>query len=414
MPAWSFSGLDTRPPVSEELPEAGRSGHPGALKVRVETATSTTVSSSPAALAEGTAMLEGEDLPCGHLPIDDWDENQPGASFKVVLLGTDTQGRFGNELFVAAVSLIAAARAALPVLLSRNAGDEKRQILQLPCLRSSRHLAQKVKDFCKGCNPGDIWKDRSNSCNRGRGCLQHLQSKKMVLDPSGGGFHQDLSEWRDPPLKWRPLLQKVFHTPMPKLQAPVALPDAADLVMYFRPFKRKQVFDVYNSDGRLSAPPFSFFAWAAAAHRRAVSHGKLWVVADPSLRTHPTVTRLVKELGAELFKGMDQVPKQAWLGDFVWLRAAAHVAISPSTFAWWAAFLSEATTVYVPVLPGQVPMPWCPLLPEDPRYVFFDVWNNESLTEEHRFEMPGHFAFIALSARLTIQVLRRALFLSLS
>ncbi|CAE7367932.1 unnamed protein product, partial [Symbiodinium pilosum] len=102
----------------------------------------------------------------------------------------------------------------------------------------------------------------------------------------------------------------------------------------------------------------------AEAHQRAVPNGKLWVVADPSMREHPTFLRLVEELGAEVFKGMDQVPSAAWLGDFVWLRSATQIAISPSTFAWWAAFLSEATTVYVPLLPGQVPMPWCPLFPE--------------------------------------------------
>eukprot|EP00439_Symbiodinium_sp_Y106_P071715 s13_g12.t4 len=116
-------------------------------------------------------------------------------------------------------------------------------------------------------------------------------------------------------------------------------------------------------------------------HRLIEPDGKLWVLADPSLRPHPTVLRLVEELKAEIFIGMDQVPKQAWLGDFVWLRAATKVAISPSTFAWWAAFLGEASKVFVPLLPGQVPMPWCMLFPEDPRYVFYDFWNNESWSE---------------------------------
>ncbi|CAE7220122.1 rabl3 [Symbiodinium sp. CCMP2592] len=370
IPAWNYSGVEEVARGTSESPE-------------VKSVSTTGASSSTSAPDVGRATEE--DLACGHLPIDDWDEGQPGELFKVVLLGADAGGgaRFGNELFVAAVSLITAVRTARPVLLRRDAiGDTRHtQISQLPCFRSSGHLAPKLLEFCGGCRADRLWEDRSASCNRGRGCFQQLQAKKMILDPGSGGFHQDLSEWRDPPLKWRPLLQQVFHTPMPMLQAPVALPHAADLVMYFRPFRRKQVFDVYNSDGRLSAPPFAFFQWAAEMHRRVEPDGKLWVLADPSLRPHPTVVRLVEELKAEIFIGMDQVPKQAWLGDFVWLRAATKVAISPSTFAWWAAFLGEASKVFVPLLPGQVPMPWCMLFPEDPRYLFYDFWNNESWSE---------------------------------
>ena len=39
------------------------------------------------------------------------------------------------------------------------------------------------------------------------------------------------------------------------------------------------------------------------------------VMADPSMRPHPTVQRLRKELGAEIFTGMDQVRGQLGAND---------------------------------------------------------------------------------------------------
>lgn len=78
--------------------------------------------------------------------------------------------------------------------------------------------------------------------------------------------------------------------------------------------------------------------------------------------------------------GFDGLKRDAWLGDFAFMRAASHIAISPGTFAWWGAFLGQAARVYFPIPPGPAVLPWCHLFPKlmDGTYLFYDAWNKES------------------------------------
>jgi hypothetical protein len=49
--------------------------------------------------------------------------------------------------------------------------------------------------------------------------------------------------------------------------------------------------------------------------------------------------------------------------DFFFMSSAKTLLLSPSTFAWWAAFLSSnETVVHFPLMPMDIPMPWCNLL----------------------------------------------------
>jgi len=77
--------------------------------------------------------------------------------------------------------------------------------------------------------------------------------------------------------------------------------------------------------------------------------------------------------------GFDGLKRDAWLGDFAFMRAASHIAISPGTFAWWGAFLGQAARVYMPIIPGEAVLPWCHLFPKlmDGTYLFYDAWNKE-------------------------------------
>ncbi|CAJ1448648.1 unnamed protein product [Effrenium voratum] len=316
---------------------------------------------------------------CGHMQIDDWDRE---GRLKMVLLAVDIGGgRFGNQLFTAAKSLVSAAAKKQPVLLQRVRALRFSQILRLPCLRSSLGLDDRVQALCEGCRADTLWEDRSPSCNRGRGCHQLLVSKGMLADPGGGGFHQDLAGWGDSPSKFRSLLRQVFDAPMPEAAKDVALPGAEDLVIYFRPFKKAQIFDIHMKNVRLSSPPLDFFRFAVDSAQVRQKGAKIWVLTDPSLRQHPTVQRIQRELGAELFVAMDKVGKQCWLADWLWMKAAKRLAIAPSTFAWWAAFLGQASEVYLPIMPGEVPMPWCRLFPDDTRFLFHDLWKNTSYHE---------------------------------
>lgn len=95
------------------------------------------------------------------------------------------------------------------------------------------------------------------------------------------------------------------------------MPGDHDLVIYFRCYRKAQVFDVHGRDAFLSSLPFGFFHAVLRQH----GAGKLWVgrldafsfdsfdfevMAEPSMRPHPTVQRLRTELRAEIFSGMDQ------------------------------------------------------------------------------------------------------------
>ena len=71
----------------------------------------------------------------------------------------------------------------------------------------------------------------------------------------------------------------------------------------------------------------------------------------------------------------------AWLGDFVWMRMSSHLVLSPSTFSWWAGFLGEQSKVYVPILPAELPLPWCWIFPQHSSWVFYDVWNQEAFND---------------------------------
>ncbi|CAL1155486.1 unnamed protein product [Cladocopium goreaui] len=301
-------------------------------------------------------------------------------------------GAFGNELFIVAKALVAAQRLQYPVLLTRRAGAMGKAQSEAANPAASLPAKQPWPSKSGG---GDVswlrishslrekfWDDRSTGAETGYGCLELLRKQKRVMDPGAGGFHQDLGEWKEPPLSWRPLLAEAFQVDMPQMKTEVIMPGNEDLVMYFRPYRRKQIFDLRGDHAFLTSPPFAFFDFAVQQHRRDFPSGKLLVIAEPSMRSHPTVGRLCSELGAAVVTDMDQAGKQAWLADWVWLRSAKHLVLSPSTFVWWAAFLSEALRIYVPIFPGIAALPWCKLLPSgDPRYLFYDFWTNTTFTD---------------------------------
>lgn len=69
--------------------------------------------------------------------------------------------------------------------------------------------------------------------------------------------------------------------------------------------------------------------------------------------------------------------------DFLYLRSANNIMMSPSSFSWWAAFLSEATRVYFPVPQSGI---WASnhdegvnlMMPDDDRYI--TVYAHEPLS----------------------------------
>jgi hypothetical protein len=89
------------------------------------------------------------------------------------------------------------------------------------------------------------------------------------------------------------------------------------------------------------------------------------------------------------------VPSRGVMADFETIRRASHIALSVSTFAWLAAWLSHATTIHMPLLgsfnPLQRPDIWlCPL--DDQRYRFY------AFEERHWKATPSQIAELASDA----------------
>lgn len=143
----------------------------------------------------------------------------------------------------------------------------------------------------------------------------------------------------------------------------------------------------YNMD--VFNPGSEYYHAAIETHLEIYANAVVWVVCMPHDRDHPTILSLVGRWKSRLrfltkhgeLEICGRVPscKVPAILDFLWMQEARHIALSPSTFGWWSAFLSvRATTIHYSVLPmfsAWGPTMWCHLMPEDdPRYIFHDPW----------------------------------------
>lgn len=351
-------------------------------------------------------------LNCDDLPVDSWDRNGSWVLVSLKADGGHPHAGFGNQLFTAAASIVKALTTSSPLYVHPTAGG--RQIRSLPCLRSSRGLDE-LGSLCPGCS--DLLTDRNKSCNEGKGCMALLQAKKKVT--SIGSFDgQNLDFWFDhlpkkkarlaDPMQVRPALQRMFYVPLPRTDYPRQMPCSTDLVIHFRTYHAVAMYYSQKGSSVLLTPPFDFFKWAVEHHRRHVSEqATIWVISPHT--KHKTLLRLQKELGVKVLPPITRrytldeqfnwhykisVEESGLLEDFAVMRSSSYLVLSPSTFSWWAGFLGEQMSVYVPILPGALPLPWCYILPADKRWIFYDVWgkevfNDAKLARARCHEMSG-------------------------
>jgi len=262
-------------------------------------------------------------------------------------------GRLGNRLFQAAAAVVDARSRTQPLAVQESYWNSATVAAYFPCFHSDAH--------------------------------RHANFSERV-PRQGGPFFQDLRLWEQTglhPAANLELMRVAFWSPLWRT-SPLSTPASEDLVIYFRTFGYefglKQDGKLFSdlclakrSNGamRICHPPFEFFAHAVELHRsQSGTISRVMCVCEPRMRSHPMVRRMVAVLGVTLVTdGRDEVD------DFDYIRRAKHIALSFSTFGWWAAYLSHASVIHFPVPPIGVPAAWCSLLPvADPRFVFHDVW----------------------------------------
>eukprot|EP00930_Biecheleria_cincta_P103674 TRINITY_DN9570_c0_g1_i1.p1 TRINITY_DN9570_c0_g1~~TRINITY_DN9570_c0_g1_i1.p1 ORF type:complete len:502 (-),score=97.90 TRINITY_DN9570_c0_g1_i1:57-1562(-) len=324
-------------------------------------------SSTVAPATPNSSWPSDDDLgKCKEMPWDRFTDPPAGEDSVVCIPRISVAGRFGNFLFGYAKAMVTATQKKMPVAFLL---EVKYAGILLPCMRNSTRLPAVAR------------------CSR----------KHSVRSQSA--HFQSLKDWYgvDNTAQARDMFRKAFYVELPyqHVRDATVAPGARDLVLYYRTFlerdwqkiPRKASFEqkvtaTFLGARLINAPPFAFFSFAARRHRAKYgADAKIWILCAPAQRWQDTVQRMVRELGATIMTKNDRLGKIAWLADWLFLKAAKHVAVSPSTYGWWAAFLGEAEDVYLPIHPGKTgfAQPWCMLFPtDDVRFVFYDWWKNKS------------------------------------
>ena len=147
------------------------------------------------------------------------------------------------------------------------------------------------------------------------------------------------------------------------------LPRPRDLEEHVLNF-RVQNLRIHNSS-RLNRPPAAFYEEIILARGIELQSTKVnvTIICEAIHEQHPTIKYLILKFGARV-----QSQRKGFSNDFCSLMKSRSLIVSPSTFGWWAAFLSDfVSEVHFPVLPLATPMPWCDLVVDDTQWKYYNV-----------------------------------------
>ena len=284
-------------------------------------------------------------------------------------------GRLGNRLFQAAAALVLANRSGSPVSFASQVADDQGVPV---CANSER--AQTTRRHLQESGPPhagrpyhlSIWgAGGPHALRRRDGNLTEYGQRRQRC---GSVDAAQQAQCGLATTHWWPLFRRAFATPqLDASMQGIKLPERNALVFHFRDLsdckgsgalegrgsagqrapaavaKRAHGDDLRDgSDGKL--PPSSFFDAAIALHRQRWPTGRVWIVCQPCERHNPVVQRILHRWpNASTLR----LRNGSALQDFAWVRAARHIGIAPSTFGWWAGYLSEARTINYPALPSS-------------------------------------------------------------
>ena len=334
------------------------------------------------------------------MPWDTWIVSLPAnesSKIRAVVI-TNQRGGTGNKLFAIAAGVAFSHAFQLPLFFNQKV-SQTMAARGFPCLRSSRGLHG----------------------------VSRTRIEPVLPNMLFGINFQDVATWGTPEpslrparattARWLDVMRRTFRPRAGGFElAPEPGPD--DLVLHFRDLRdcngwqrrrdaqsnassgerARSVYRVANAASKwfydldfLYSPPLAFYESAIDAHLTQFPGAHVWVVCLPCDREHPTLRELARRRagvlrfltahGSATICDRGSACKVPPVLDLLWMQTAQHLVLSPSTFGWWAAFLSvRVKTVHYPVLPQFSPWGptmWCHLLPEDDaRYVFHDPWAN--------------------------------------
>ena len=264
---------------------------------------------------------------CGAVEWDVYDENATHYVFTPI-----TTARQGNRMFCLATAIVMALKQRLPLFVPL------RYVLAMhadgfPCVRSSRGLDVKIR----------------GSFTAHIGSRQLEGSISPPFNGSEGVF--SLGSWAGfEPTKIREVLQRTF------LSRPLNLterPERHDLVFYYRDLSDCNRWRVRNSEhrkrdahiGHMHAA-LAMYSATMQSHRARHPNARLWIQTEACSVRAPIVVKL-----REMWNGTRIHSTGSKQYDFQWMQSATHIMLTPSTFGWWAAYLSTvAEHIYFPLI----------------------------------------------------------------
>ena len=262
-----------------------------------------------------------------------WDNVSLSAANSYVLVKKG-YGRFGNNLFQYAAQILYATRHKIPLYVDDTVGNAKKI---MPCFRTTR-------GFKLG---------RRRIPNKGVKCK----------------YCQDLEIWRNlGTLSWaKTILGQAFFMPACEGVSNI------DLTVYYRRYndaggRSSGIWNIFNNKRRVLGIPHRYVR--SFLPNSSATQSRMWIVTGHKVATEVFLQKILKK-----FNRVSILSSPSFVNDFCFLKSSPRIVLTPSTFGWWAAFLSASTDIHYPILPTNLPIPWCDLIPaEDLRYTYDDLW----------------------------------------
>lgn len=205
--------------------------------------------------------------------------------------------------------------------------------------------------------------------------VSNIKRVPVFLDSRDGINHQDVSLWGKNNTSF---LKNLFDN----INKPVFKIGENDIVVHYR-----NLFDCKKSekkyDQQFKALIKKFIVNVVQNHRKKYPYARVSIVYMDCKNNELSDIK-------ELLMPCETVSR-SMVDDFLFVKNHKHIVLTPSTFGWWASYLSHKSTyIYYPLLNARSKWgftSWCNhILPSDPRFAFYDVFTGEKVVSSRARE----------------------------